>query len=176
MSLDMEGPRQILGTGTCALAGRSSSLDTCFRFLENHSHRHPWARFRFKGKARPVTTVSVYNKTRPPAAIKHGRECSGNRITLAPSSPPRAVFHLCWCLVLSQWLIMGASCRNCFLVSVFSQDRWIPGIPGAEGGTEDSRPPNSRVFYKHIVGMPAGSFNQRHVGPACPPQWLDPVL
>lgn len=92
MSLDMEGPRQILGTGTCELAGRSSSLDTCFRFLENHSHRHPWARFRFKGKARPVTTVSVYNKTRPPAAIKHGRECSGNRITLVPSSPPREVF------------------------------------------------------------------------------------
>lgn len=28
---------QILWIGTCMLAGRSSSLDTCFRFLENHS-------------------------------------------------------------------------------------------------------------------------------------------
>lgn len=45
--------RQILGTGTCMLAGRSSSLDTCFRFLENHSLSRPWARFRFKAQQGP---------------------------------------------------------------------------------------------------------------------------
>lgn len=61
MSLDMEELDRFWGLGLCSLAGRSSSLDTCFRFLENHSLSHPWARFRFK--ARPVTTVSVYHKT-----------------------------------------------------------------------------------------------------------------
>lgn len=160
MSLDMEWAGQILGTGTCTLAGRSSSLDTCFRFLENHSRSHTWARFRFK--ARPVTTVSVYNKTSRSLPLN----MEENVLEIGPHFYPEGLVQLL-SLLVSRSSLVTHSCRNLLPHVHASKDRQIPGIPHTEGSTEESRPPNSEFFYKHIVGMPVGSFNQRHVGPAC---------
>lgn len=126
ISLDMERAGQILGTGTSTLAGRSSSLDTCFRFLENHSSSHTWARFRFK--ARPVTTVSVYNKTSLSLLLNMGE----NVLEIGPHFYPEAPcsFCLCWYHVQALSLILV---EICFLMSVLQKTSKFQGYPALKG-------------------------------------------
>lgn len=148
------------------LAGRSSSLDTCFKFLENRSLGCPRAQFRFKSEARPVTTVCVCEETSRSAAIKHRGECSGNGFSLCPGR-----FCLCLCHVLAQLADGGSELQLLPRVSASIEMR-IPGTPRANGGAENSTPlpphtHSSGVFYRYIVGMPVGSLNQPHVGAAC---------
>lgn len=144
MSLDMEWAWQILGTGTSTLAGRSSSLDTCFRFLENHSSSHTWARFRFK--ARPVTTVSVYNKTSLSLLLNMGE----NVLEIGPHFYPEALCSFClrWCYVQTRSLILV---EICFLMSVLQKTDEFQGYPALKGAQLRAGPLISGIFINTLL-------------------------
>lgn len=116
-----------------------------------------------------MTTVCVCEETSRSAAIKHRGECSGNGFSLCPGR-----FCLCRCHVLAQLADGGSELRLLPRVGASIEMR-IPGTPRANGGAENSSlfPPLTHthtaqgVFYRYIVGMPVGSLNQPHVGPAC---------
>lgn len=116
-----------------------------------------------------MTTVSVYNKTSRWLPLNSGENVLEIGSHFFPAVPAQVLS-----LLVSHFSSVadnGRKLSKLLLHVSASKDRWIPGIPGAEGGTEDSRPPSSEFFINTLLVCQLGHSISAMLGPPAAASW-----